>query len=230
MMFLQNLGDALSTSLLAVWYGVVEFVPTLLIAVIVFAIGWVLAALVEKLVEEIFKALKIDSALKAAGLDEVMERAGHKLNSGVFVGSLVKWFVIVVFLVVSFDILHLNEVNVFLREVVLSYLPNVIVAVLVLMVSVVIAETVQKLVVASARAAHVKAAPFLGKVAKYAIWVVAILSALNHLGLDGGPLNTIFVGLVAALALALGLSFGLGCKDAAGSLIEKVAKEVAERD
>lgn len=230
MMFLQNLGDTLSTSLLAVWYGVVEFVPTLLVAVIVFAIGWVLAALAEKLVEEIFKALRIDSALKAAGLDEVMQRAGHKLNSGVFVGSLVKWFVIVVFLVVSFDILHLNEVNMFLREVVLSYLPSVIVAVLVLMVSVVIAETVQKFVVASARAAHVKTATFLGKVAKYAIWVVAILTALHHLGLDGGPLNTIFIGLVAALALALGLSFGLGCKDAAGDLIAKVSKEVSERD
>jgi hypothetical protein len=213
-----------------IWSGVVSFIPALIIAIVILAIGWVLATLLEKLIETVFKSLKIDTALRAAGVEHAVERAGHKLNSGLFVGALVKWFVIVVFLVASFDVLGLSQVNAFLKDVVLSYLPNVIVAVLVLMVAVVVGDAVQKLVIASARAAHVKSAGLLGQIAKWAIWIVALLTALVRLGLDAGPLNTIFIGLVAALSLALGLSFGLGCKEQAGKLIEKVAKEVSERE
>src|SRR5258708_353403 len=102
MMFFQNWGDALTVSLQSVWYGVVTFVPTLLLAIIVFAIGWVLAALIEKLVESIFRSLKVDAALRSAGLEDVVKRAGHNLNSGMFVGALVKWFVIIVFLMAAF--------------------------------------------------------------------------------------------------------------------------------
>lgn len=229
-MFVANWGDVFTQSLYGIWDGVAGFVPVLVIAIVVLAIGWVLAMLVEKLVETIFKSLKIDAALKAAGVDSVVERAGYKLNSGAFVGSLVKWFVIVVFLVASFDVLHLTQVNAFLKDVVLSYLPNVIVAVLVLMIGVVIGDVVQKLVIASARAAHVKSAALLGKIAKWAIWIVALLTALVRLGLDSGPLNTIFIGLVAALALAAGLSFGLGCRDHAGKLVEKLVRDVSEKE
>lgn len=229
-MFVANWGDVFTQSLYGIWDGVAGFVPVLVIAIIILAIGWVLAALIEKLVETVFKSLKIDMALKAAGVDSVVERAGYKLNSGKFVGGLVKWFVIVVFLVASFDVLHLTQVNAFLKDVVLSYLPNVIVAVLVLMVAVVIGDAVQKLVIASSRAAHVKSAVFLGKVAKWAIWIVALLTALVRLGLDSGPLNTIFIGLVAALALAAGLSFGLGCRDQAGRLAEKLMRDVSEKE
>jgi large-conductance mechanosensitive channel len=99
MMFVQNWGEVFTNSLQGIWYGVASFVPTLVIAVVVFAIGWVLASLVEKIVESIFRSLKVDSLLKGAGVDEVMKRTGHPLNSGVFVGTLVKWFIIVVFLI-----------------------------------------------------------------------------------------------------------------------------------
>ena len=98
MMFIENWGDVFARSLQGVWYGVASFVPNLVIALIIFAIGWVLAALIEKLVEAVFKSLKIDAALKSAGLEDVVKRAGHNLNSGLFVGALVKWFVVVVFL------------------------------------------------------------------------------------------------------------------------------------
>src|SRR3989344_4271548 len=133
MMFIENWGEAFTRSLQGVWYGVASRLPNLIIAIIIFAIGWVLAALIEKLVESIFKALKIDAALKSAGLEEVVKRAGHNLNSGAFVGTIVKWFVIIVFLMASFDVLGLAQVNQFLQEVV-NYLPQVIVAVLILMV------------------------------------------------------------------------------------------------
>ncbi len=229
-MFVENWGGVFTQSLQGIWYGVAGFVPTLIIAIIIFAIGWVLASLIEKLVETVFKTLKIDAALKSAGLEDVIERAGYKLNSGSFVGALVKWFIIIVFLIASFDVLGLTQVNLFLRDVVLSYLPQVIVAVLVLMVAVVIAEAMQKLVIASARAAHVRSAHLLGVITKWAIWIFAILTALFHLGIAPGLIQTLFMGVVVALALAAGLAFGLGGRDAAQKILEKTVKTVTEKE
>src|SRR5687767_10264269 len=145
MMFIQNWGDVFTQSLQSVWYGVANFVPQLILAIIIFAIGWVLAALVEKLVDGILKALKLDSALRSAGFEDVVKRAGHNLNSGMFVGVLCKWFVIVVFLIAAFDVLGLDQANEFLGRVV-NFLPQVIVAVLVLLIGAVVARAMQRVV------------------------------------------------------------------------------------
>jgi len=229
MIFIENWGDVFARSLQGVWYGVASFVPNLIIALIIFAIGWVLASLIEKLVETIFKALKIDAALKTAGLEDVVKRAGHNLNSGLFVGALVKWFVIIVFLVASFDVLGLTQVTSFLRDVV-AYLPQVIIAVLILMVAVIIANAMQKLVVASSRAAHVKSAELLGRITKWAIWIFALLTALFNLGIAPGLIQTIVMAVFAGAALALGLAFGLGGKDIAKGLLEKTVHTVIEKE
>jgi hypothetical protein len=230
MMFVENWGEVFTQSLQGIWFGIASFVPTLVIAIIIFAIGWVLAALIEKLVEGLFKTFKVDAALKSAGFEEVVERSGYKLNSGRFIGSLVKWFVIVVFLIASFDILGLSQVNSFLKDVVLSYLPQVIIAVLVLMVAVMIADAVEKIVVASARAAHVKSSSLLGAIAKWAIWIFAILTALFHLGIAPGLIQTLFMGIVVAFAIATGLAFGLGGKDAATKILDKVIHTVSDKE
>ncbi len=230
MNFVENWGVVFTQSLQSIWFGIADFLPTLVIAIIIFAIGWILAALVEKLIEGLFKTFKIDQALKTAGLEDVVERSGHKLNSGRFVGSLIKWFIIVVFLVASFDVLGLQQVNDFLKSVVLSYLPNVIVAVLVIMVSAVIADAVHRIVVASARAAHIKSALMLGAVAKWSIWVFAVLAALYQLGIAQTLLNTLFMGIIVAIALALGLSFGLGGKEAAGEIVEKTIRAISDKE
>jgi hypothetical protein len=230
MNFFTNWGGDFTQSLLGVWYGVVEFLPRFLGVLALFIAGWILATLVEKLIEGLFKTFKIDGLLKSAGLDELVERSGHKLNSGRFLGSLVKWFVIVIFLVASFDTLGLTQVSSYLSNVVLSYIPNVIMAVLVLMVSVVIADAVQKVVTASARAAHVKSSALLGAIAKWAIWIFAILVALNHLQIAPSIVNTVFTGVIAAATLAGGLAFGLGGKDVAGKMLEKLVHTVSDKE
>jgi hypothetical protein len=229
MMFIQNWGDVFTRSLQSVWYGVASFVPELIIAIIIFAIGWVLAALIEKLVEGLFKALKIDAALKSAGMEEVVKRSGYNLNSGLFVGAIVKWFIIVVFLMASFGILGLDQVNIFLAQVV-NYLPQVIVAVLILMVAVVIASALEKAVIASARAAHVKSAELLGRVTKWAICIFAILTALVTLGVASGLIQMVLTAVFAGGALAFGLAFGLGGKDAAQKIIEKTSRAILEKE
>lgn len=228
-MFIQNWGDVFTQSLQSVWYGVAGFVPNLVVALIIFAIGWVLAALVERLVDSILKALKLDSALKSAGLEDVVKRAGHNLNSGMFVGVLCKWFVIVVFLMAAFDVLGLQQANLFLREVV-NYLPQVIVAVLILLIAAMVATAMQKVVVASAKAGHFHVAELGGRVTKWAIWIVGIVSALQTLGVARGMIDTIVTAVFAGGALAFGLAFGLGGKEVASRVIERTSNAMNLKD
>jgi small-conductance mechanosensitive channel len=226
MMFVANWSEIFTRSLQGIWLGVASFVPSFVFAVVIFVVGWIVAVLIEKIVEAIFRLLKVDSALRAAGIEDTIKRAGYNLNSGRFVGSLVKWFVIVVFLVASFDVLQLTQVNEFLSTVVLYYLPKVIVAVLILLVAIVVAEATKKVVIGSARAAHLSSANFLGSVAKWAIWIFAILTVLFQLGIAAPFVQTLFMGVVVAVSLAVGLSFGLGGKEAASEVISKLKHEV----
>ena len=228
-MILQNWGAVLSQSFANLWVGFVSFVPALIIALIIFVVGWVVGASLSKVVEQVFKIIKVDTALKAAGVEDVTKKAGFELNSGKFIGELVRWFVVVAFLIASFEILGLTQVNDFLKGVVLGYLPNVIAAVLILMVAAVLADAVRKAVSAGISAAGVSSANFLGSIAKWAIWIVALFAALSQLGIAPAVLQTLFTGVVIALSLALGLSFGLGGQEAASRYIESVRHEISKK-
>ena len=228
-MILQTWGSVLSQSFANLWLGFVSFVPALLIAVIIFIIGWVVGASLSKVVEQLFKVVKVDSALKAAGVEDLVKKSGTNLNSGKFVGELVRWFVVIAFLIASFEILGLTQVNDFLKGVVLGYLPSVIASVLILMVAAVLGEVVRKTIIGSVQDAGVSGANLLGSIAKWAIWIVALFAALSQLGIAPAVLQTLFTGVVIALSLALGLSFGLGGQDAASRYIEKLRGEISKR-
>lgn len=224
MPYYASWGDAIVASLQEVWVSVANFVPLFVGAVLVFIIGWIVAVSLGKLVEQVVRALRIDSLLSKIEAERVIERAGWKLNSGAFLGGLVKWFLIVVFLLASSNILGLVQVSAFLTEV-LFYIPNVVVAALILIIAALVSTTVERLVRGSVEAAGYRGA-LVAVVARWAIWIFAFVAALQQLGIATALLQTVVTGLVAALALAFGLAFGLGSKDAAASFVEKVRGEL----
>ena len=208
--------------------GVVQFVPKLIVAILIFILGWIVATIIGRVIAQIIKAIKVDNVLKSAGADDVLQRAGFHLDSGAFLGALVKWFIIVVFLVAALDVLELTQVNEFLSNVVLRYLPQVIVAVLILLVAAVLADATQKVVVGTAKAAGSVSAHFLGGVARWAIWVFAFIIALAQLGIAPDFMRIFFMGVVAMVAIAGGLAFGLGGKEAAARFIEKLRTDISK--
>lgn len=220
--------DVLSQSFQNLSYGLIAFVPNLIIAIVIFIVGWLVGVGVGRVVTQIVNALRVDQALKATGLEQVLARAGLELSSGKFLGALVKWFFIIVFLVAALDVLHLTTVNLFISDVVLGYLPQVIVAVLILLVAAVVADTVRRVVEGSAKAASLHSAGFLGKVAQYAIWTFALLAALAQLNVATAFVQTFFTGIVIAVSLAIGLAFGLGGQKAAERYIDKLGAEIRD--
>jgi len=215
----------LSQSFQNLSYGLIAFLPNLVIAIVIFIVGWLIGVGLGRVVKQIIDALRIDQALRPTGLERALSRAGFELSSGKFLGFLVKWFFIVIFLVASLDVLHLTTVNLFISDVVLGYLPQVIVAVLILFVAALIAEAVERVIAGSARAASIQAG-FIGKVARYAIWIFAILVALNQLNVATTFVQTLFTGVVIALAIAIGLAFGLGGQKAAERYIDHLQSEM----
>ena len=210
--------------------GIIGYTPKLFVAIVIFVLGWVAGAILGRIVAQLIKAIKVDNALREAGFENVLSKSGFVLDSGKFVGSLVKWFVIIIFMVASLEVLELTQVTQFLQIVVLTYLPNVIAAVLILLVAAILGEFMQNIVTGAAKAADISSARFLGSVARWAIWVFALLAALGQLNVATDFVQTLFTGIVVAISLAFGLAFGLGGQEAAARYIEKLRKEVPHAD
>ena len=225
-MYLQTWASVLEQSFATLLQNTVAFIPNLLVAIIVFVIGWFLGSVIGRIIAQGVRAAKVDHALKSAGVEDVVKRAGYTLDSGAFLGGLIKWFIIIVFFMFALQVLNLTAVTVFLNQVVLSFLPAVIVAVLILLVAAVIAEVAQGVVVGAARAAGIRSAGFAGTVTRWAIWGFAIIMALTQLGIGSQYFQTLFLGIVVALALAFGLSFGLGGQDTAARFLEKTREQM----
>jgi small-conductance mechanosensitive channel len=228
-MYFQSLAVALQQSFSVLLQSAVAFIPNLLVAIIVFVVGWFLGSVVGRIIAQAVRAAKVDHALKSAGVEDVVKRAGYTLDSGAFLGGLVKWFIIIVFFMFALQVLNLTQVTLFLNEIVVSFLPQLIVAVLILLVAAVIAEVAQGIVVGAARAAGLRSAGFAGTLTRWAIWAFAIIIALSQLGIGAAYFQTLFMGIVVALSLAFGLAFGLGGQDAASRFIEKTREQMNNR-
>src|SRR3989338_8374528 len=186
--------NVLVASFQDVWLGVAGFFPKLIVAFVIVVVGWIVGAVLRKLIVHLFRILRVDNILKQAKVEQVVNKAGFNLDSGRFIGGLAEWFVIVGFLAAA-----------------------------------VIAEAMQKVIVGSAKAVGVKFAHLAGTITRWAIWVFAILAALFQLGIAAAFIQTLFTGMVVALALALGLSFVLGGQEAVARYIEKIRQEIAEK-
>lgn len=222
-------GDVFNASLQSLWWGFVQFTPKLIIAIVFFIVGWFLGSIIAKALEQVFSALRIDNLLKSIGIDNFFRKAGINLDTGRFIGQVARWFIVIVFLLPSLNLVGLDYIAGFLQNDVLGFLPKVIVAALILIIATIVSEGISKTITAGARTMNLHSAHMLGAVAKYAIWAFAFIIALGQLGVAEGYMNTLFAGIIGMLALGGALAFGLGGKDAAARFIAKLGEEVSHR-
>ena len=178
--------------------------------------------------DRIVKTIHIDQAISRIGINRKLKDAGISINLAFFFGELVKWFLVLVFLMAATDILGLVQVTNFLNSIVL-YIPNVVVATIILTIAFLLGNFTYTVVRGSTRAAGVMSATLLATLIKWAIMIFGLLAALIQLGIATSLVNTLFIGLVAALSLAAGLAFGLGGKDEAALILQKLREEISAK-
>ena len=215
------LGDWINVtgdSLRGLWGEVLSFLPSLIGAIVIFIIGLIIASLLEKVVERIIFYLKIDAIMRKAEVDGYLERANVRLNVGTFIGKLVYWFIVVAFLLAASDILHFGAFSDFLNRV-LNFIPDVIIAVLIMLAAMVVANFLRQLVTASVASAKLSHAKGLGVLTWWVVVVFGFLTALPQIGVSTAIIQTLVMGLIGMLAIAGGLAFGLGGKEQASRFL-----------
>ncbi|HEY0979840.1 MAG TPA: hypothetical protein VGE18_00295 [Candidatus Paceibacterota bacterium] len=223
-MLIQTWSQVFLLSLQGLWYGFIATFPRILLAIVIFIIGWIVASTLGALVTSAIDALKLDKLFKNAGTEQVLARAGWRLHIGGIIGWLVKWLIILGFFTASINLLGLDQVSIFLQQIV-AYIPQVIIAVLILVAGTLLADFTRKLIVGGAAMANVRSARMIGTVAYYAIWILTLVTALDKLGIFGYFGQILFTGIVLMVAIAMGLAFGLGGKEAAGRFVGRMADD-----
>lgn len=221
----MNTIDMISNSFTDLWGRFISFFPSLISAVLIFVIGWIVASLLGRAVVKIIKSVKIDEFVEKTKAGDKFKEAGLELSVSKFFGELVKWFLILVFLMAATNVLKLVVVSQFLNDIIL-YIPNIVVATIILSVAFLLGGLVYSIVRSSTKAAGVVSASLLAVISKWAIIITGLLAALIQLGIAETMLNTIFIGIVGALSLAAGLAFGLGGKEEASGILRKIRQEI----
>lgn len=198
-----------------------SFIPRFLSGFIILLIGIIIAIFLRQLVTETLKFIKFESFLKKYGVPESKENA----QWSVIIAEIVRWFVIIVFLVPTADVWGLGKFVDVLNNLLL-FLPNVFIAVLLLLVGFVVSKLVYDLLMASVRGLSKDSARTIAMVGKWSVLIFVFLVVLNQLGIASDLIRILFSGIVAMVALAGGLAFGLGGKDAARDIIEKLRKKI----
>jgi hypothetical protein len=216
-------GDTLMASLSSAFSLLFAAVPRIIGFLVILAIGWIIAGLIEKGLVALLHLVRFDHVVQRAGLSGVVQQTRRK-DASSLLGALAKWFVRLIVLMVAFDALGVPTVSNVLREFVM-WLPNLAVGVVVLVVGGLLANMVGDIVRAAAVKSEVERPQALVTAAKAAVWGFAIVIAADQIGVGTVVVNTLLIGLVGALALALGLSFGLGGRDTAGGIVRQMYEQ-----
>ncbi len=210
----------------------ITFIANLVVAIVVFIIGYLISVGIGRLITEILKSVKFNKLFEKEGWRKALQKANVEVDPSEFIGAIFKWVFVIVSLLLAVDVLKLTSFAGFLTEV-LFYLPNVIVAVLVFTVAIVISDIVEKVVRATVERLRVGSGFIAASIVKWAIWVFAFFLILDQLLPSSLLVKTLYTsivyGIIGALALGIGLAIGLGGKETAGKIISDIYKKIDER-
>ncbi len=221
----QNYLNDVREPLENLYNGFVDFLPEFLVAVIVLVVGWILAAIIARGIKTLLQSAKVDEFGDRMGLDQVSQRTGIKMSIAGTIAWLVKWFLLVALFLAAADILGLDQIAEFLRRV-LDYIPNVVAAAAILLAGLMLARFLARVVRGSVQAAGLSSADLLAAVTQWSIAVFTILAALQQLGIAPDLIGTLFTAFVYMIALAGGLAFGLGGKEHASRVLDKIERDI----
>ena len=218
---MSSIGETLVASINAGLITLAGFVPKFVLGLIILLVGIIIASILKQVVLELFKALRVESFLKKYGVPEAKDEFSW---SGIL-AEIVRWFVIIIFLLPTADVWGLPRVDLVLSQVLL-YLPNVFVAVILTMVGFVFARLAHDVILASTKGLSAEISRTVATITRWAISTFVILAALNQLGVASDLIRILFTGFVAMLAIAGGIAFGLGGQSSAKDVVEGIRNKL----
>src|SRR5215217_4602592 len=207
--------EAIGTSLALFLSGIPRVIAFLAILII----GWLIASALAGVVAAVLRAVNFNDLAQRSGFSGFVRNMGMQTDASGALANIAKWFVRLIVLVVAFDALGLPAVSQVLQQF-LAWIPNLVVAMVVLIIGGLAANALSRLIRGATAQAGFSNPDLLGNIARIAVWSFAIVVAVNQIGIATTLVNTLFMGLVGALALALGLSFGLGGRDTAAEIVQ----------
>ncbi len=215
-------------AVLELWQGFLVFIPKLVGSLLVFVIGWIIAAGLGRLIAEILRKVGLNTIFEKEAWKEAIKKAELKIDVAGFIGAIFKWVLVIVFLLASIEILGLKQFADFIASI-LAYLPNVLVGAIIFVVAIIIADFLEKITKASVERVWAGYGSLLGTLVRWSIWVFAILTILYQLRIAPDLIRILFTGVVGLITIAGGIAFGLGGKDLAAELLKKGKEKLEKR-
>jgi hypothetical protein len=208
----------------AVWYSftnvlaqIISFLPAILGAIVVLLIGWLISGVLARLLERGLKTIGLEHAVVRSGVGDFIARSGTTWTVSKIIAELVKWIIRLIFIQAAAGLLGMPQLTSIINSIIL-FIPNVIVAMAIIVIGALIARFLARLVQGSVAEMGVANPIFFARLTQYAVIGFSVVAAINQLGIARAVVNTLFIGLVASIALAVGLAFGLGGRDVAGQI------------
>jgi small-conductance mechanosensitive channel len=203
---------------------IMAYLPVLLGALIILIVGWIIAKAIRGLVDWLLKTVRFDTLADKAGISEVLRKGDLKISAREVVSSIVYWLIMIMVLVMTVDALGLHKASEVLESL-FAYVPNVIAALLVLVVAMFLASFVSGIVRTAAGNANLPKPEILAGICRWAIIIFAVTIALEQLGIAPLLVTATFNIILGGIVLALALAFGLGGKDAAAKYLEELRQK-----
>jgi Conserved TM helix len=211
-------GEAIRTALAAALALFLAGIPRVIGFLLILLIGWFISSLLARAVAGLLRVIRFNDLANRAGITGFVQQMGIRHDASGVLADIVMWFVRLITLVVAFDALGLPAVSQVLQQFLL-WIPNLVVGLVILVVAGLAANAVARLIRGATAEAGFSNPDMLSHVARIAVWSFGIIIAVNQIGVAQTFSNTLFFGLVGALALALGLAFGLGGRDTASEIV-----------
>ena len=212
-------GQAIMTSAAAALALFLGAIPKIIGFLAILLIGWMVAGALAGVVAGLLRTVRFNDLAARSGFTGFVRNMGIQTDAAEVLATTVRWFLRLIVLVVAFDALGLPAVSQVLQQLLL-WIPNLIVALMILVLAGLAANALHSLVRGASAQAGLGNPDLLANIARVAIWGFAIVVAVNQIGIASTLVNTLFMGLVGALALGFGLAFGLGGRDTAAQIVQ----------
>ena len=213
-----NSWDAVQESFQTAWQNTLAVAPLVVAMVVVIVVGYVIAYFVAKAVTTLSEKLGLQVAADQSGLADSMHRMGIQRNVPAIIGTIVFWLLMLVFLMAGFNILGADALTKPMESIV-AYIPNLLVATVVIVVGLLVATFLRGVVATSADRVGLSYAEYLANGCYYAFALLTFIAAFNQLGVQFELLNQLILIAAGSLAVGFGLAFGLGGREVMAGIL-----------